>query len=76
MPHYLDEPYVLQVVQIELAQDLLRVLAHHEMSPLPERHRAICARMVLRLTQMRRELEQAAEQVAEERYAEDHRGNT
>jgi hypothetical protein len=76
MPHYLDEPFVLELVTLEGAQAALKVLAYWQTSLLPERHRAICARMVFRLKQIERELRQCPDDLTAERAREDRRGET
>jgi len=76
MPHYLDEPFALELVTLERVQAYLKVLAYWQTSPLPERHRAICARMVFRLKQLERELRQCPDDIGAERAREDQRGVT
>jgi hypothetical protein len=70
---YLDEPFALERVALAELQQGLKVLAYWRTSPLPERHRAICARMVFRLKQIERELGQCPDDILAERTREERR---
>jgi hypothetical protein len=76
MAHYLDEPYALQLAQIDQARDVLRSLADSRLSPLPQRLRSRCAGMVVRLGEVQHELRTRPDQVSIERGEEDARGET
>ena len=54
---YLDEPFALQRSQLRQALALLRDLSDTRISPLPQEERAVCARMVYRLSRLLTELE-------------------
>jgi hypothetical protein len=70
----LDEPYINEITHMERLQAILRILAHHELTPLPQRIRRRCAAMFVRLTSIRRELARHPEVIAAERAREDERG--
>jgi len=55
MPRYLDEPFALELAQLEQARKLLRELAARP-GPLPPYWRSRCARLALTLTSLRRDL--------------------
>jgi hypothetical protein len=57
MPRFLDEPFVLQKSQITHAFAIVRDLAYWRTSPLPQYERAVCARVVYRLSRLLTELE-------------------
>jgi hypothetical protein len=76
MPRYLDEPFALQLAQLDQVRDVLRVLADHRQTPLPQRLRSICGMMFLRLGEIQRDLRRRPDQVTIERGEEDQRGET
>jgi len=55
MPRYLDEPFALELAQLEEARNLLRQLAARP-GPLPPYWRSRVARLAVQLTSLRREL--------------------
>jgi len=55
MPHYLDEPFALELAQLEEARKLLRQLAVRP-GPLPPYWRSRVAQMAVTLTSLRRDL--------------------
>ena len=57
MAHDLDEPFALQKSQRTHALARLRDLAYGRTSPLPRYERAVCPRMVYRLSRLLTELE-------------------
>jgi len=76
MPRYMDEPFSLQLAQLDQARALLRMLADHRQTPLPQRVRSICARMVLKLGEIQREIAQRPDMLTMQRGEEDRRGET
>src|SRR6516162_4756148 len=66
MPRYLDEPYALQLAQIDQARDLLRVLSAHAQTPLPQRLRSAFGMMALRLGEVSREIQRRPDQLSHE----------
>ena len=69
--HFLDTPYILQIVALEQMADLLRPLAADSKSPLPVRMRNQLARMHNRVRALSRELRDHPEAVQRERAAEE-----
>jgi hypothetical protein len=57
MAHDLDEPFALPKSQRTHALARLRDLAYGRTSPLPRYERAVCPRMVYRLSRLLTELE-------------------
>ena len=55
LPSYLDEPFALELAQLEEARTLLRTLAARP-GPLPPYWRSRLARIALTLTSLRRDL--------------------
>jgi hypothetical protein len=76
MARYIDEPFALQVAQLDEVRDVLRSLADHRLSPLPQRLRSVVGRMVVRLGELQHELRTRPDQVTIERGEEDQRGET
>jgi hypothetical protein len=76
MVHYLDEPFALQKSQLTQALALLWDLAYWRTSPLSRDERAVCARMVYRLSRLLTELEVRPDMLTIRRGEEDQRGET
>jgi len=55
MPRYLDEPFALELTQLEEARNLLRQLATRP-GPLPPYWRSRVAKLAVTLTSLRRDL--------------------
>jgi hypothetical protein len=73
---YLDEPFALQLAQIDQVRDVLRILSDHTKTPLPQRLRSICGMMFLRLGEMQRELRRRPDMLSVQRAEEDQRSET
>jgi hypothetical protein len=76
MPRYIDEPFALQLAQLDEARAVLRRLADYRRSPLPQRLRSICARMVVRLGEVQHELGTRPDMLTIQREEENARGET
>jgi hypothetical protein len=63
MPQYLDEPFALELAQLEEARTLLRTLAARP-GPLPPYWRSRLARIALTLSSLRRDLARHARHTA------------
>jgi hypothetical protein len=72
MAHYLDEPLVLVVVQLERLQALLAALARRDLTPLPDRLVWEFAEMQRRVATILREVRSNPDAVLKERSRDDY----
>jgi hypothetical protein len=71
---YLDEPFALERAQLQEVRERLKILADPHKTPLPSRLRATFVRMVVRLDEIEREIQQRPDQLTLQRGEEDRHG--